>query len=153
MGTWSGLALSHCWAKNPPKRWLALSPFLELCPEEGGKVDRKDLENLLASFRKHPITTLGLFEKRHGGKSVWAEGLDESDHGFLERSLEALLRPCPWTLAEGAQGVPLKVELGERDRLVTPEQCRNFADPFTNKDFELLTGKNHAIFYEDACDA
>lgn len=153
MGTWSGLALSHHWHHNPPKSWLALSPFLELCPERGGKVRKADLETLLASFNSNPDGTLELFEKRQGGKTLWADGLGESDHELLARSLEALLKPCPWKLDSSSKELPVKVEIGRRDRLVSVNQSQTFADLFMDSELEILEEKKHAIFYEasDVC--
>jgi|SaaInlStandDraft_1057018.scaffolds.fasta_scaffold42308_2 hypothetical protein len=149
MGTWSGLALSQVWGKNPPKSWMALSPFVELCPTEGGKVSREELEVLLDAFAKNPVGTLGMFERRQGGKSLWADGLVEGDYELLYRSLKYLLEPCPWTLAVESIGVPTVGELGVRDRLVGESQSRAFIESFSNGRLDLLKGKNHALFYED----
>jgi hypothetical protein len=148
MGTWTGLALSELWEKNPPKSWLALSPFLKLSGD-GCKVKDEELKALLSSFKKNPSGTLGMFEKRQGGKAEWTEGLEETDYDLLGRTLEALLQPCPWPLAGVAAKVSVKIELGLKDRLVGEEQSRAFASLFEGAEVEIFQDRNHALFYED----
>ncbi|MBF0199472.1 MAG: alpha/beta hydrolase [Planctomycetes bacterium] len=147
MGTWTGLNISLNWHTNPPKFWLALSPFIRFMGE-GCRVSEKEFQLLQKSFRRRPEATLEHFCHQHKGMGKWFQGdkIDEGDKEDLDHSLSLLSQKLQ---TPPALDLPMKALYGEEDLLVTKPMVREFADLFSQYDTIPLKGLSHALLYEE----
>jgi pimeloyl-ACP methyl ester carboxylesterase len=152
MGTWAGLKLSSFWEKNPPKAWIALSPFLRLAGGTESKIKSEALEVLLRSFRSKPKETLDFFCRQQGGKEPWCKQEDLlGREELIGDSLEALLSMAP-CLPKEKIDIPIYTFLGDKDRLVSEEMVKEFENYGSNVTNTILSSRGHGIFYEDQPD-
>jgi pimeloyl-ACP methyl ester carboxylesterase len=149
MGTWTGFKCSAAWGENPPKAWLALSPFIHLTGPSHCKIKKNELAILLEAFREQPQKTLDLFCRQQGGKIPWSEGEQPEDFlTTLTDSLGALLESPPY-LPKQKISVPTWAIWGERDRLVNTEMVGDFCQYFDHANHLPLPAHGHGLFYED----
>jgi pimeloyl-ACP methyl ester carboxylesterase len=151
MGSWMGLWASQRWAGNPPRIWIALSPFVRLVGDDC-KIKADALNVLLRSFRAKPLETLQFFCRQQGGHEAWCSTADLQGHEqILGDSLEALLGDPP-VLPSTVNDIHLKVLIGDRDRLVSVAMAEKFSRLFDGAgcvvETEILENVGHGIFYE-----
>ena len=152
MGTWAGLKLSSHWHKNPPKAWVALSPFMRLAGGPNSKIKAEALDVLLQSFRAKPKETLDFFCRQQGGKEPWCRQEDLlGREELLGDSLEALLSVAPHRPKEKLE-VPIYTFIGAKDRLVSAEMVTEFEEHGSNVTRMVLPDHGHGIFYESQPD-
>lgn len=148
MGTWAGLRLSDHWSQNPPKAWLALSPFMRLVGDPTCKIKAEALDVLIRSFRAKPKETLDFFCRQQGGKEPWCRQEDLlGQETLMGDSLEALLSVCPH-VPESKITIPLFTFIGLKDRLVSEGMVSDFETCASNVTRTTLPDHGHGIFYE-----
>ena len=147
MGTWAGIHLSQVWKKNPPRNWIALSPFLRLLGD-GCRVSSDEFKVLQHMFLERPETTLAHFCRRHGGKDFWCqyEELQSGEQMLLKESLEMLRHSV--RIPQGL-GVSLDILYGEKDLLVTKDMIDEFVAEVPGARVHTFPHLKHSLLYEN----
>lgn len=148
MGTWAGLKFSESWSQNPPKAWLALSPFMRLVGDSSCKIKTEALDVLIRSFRAKPKETLDFFCRQQGGRDPWCRQEDlMGKETLLGDSLEALLKIYPHEIKEKVP-IPVFTFIGLKDRLVSEAMVADFEELALDVTRTNLPDRGHGLFYE-----
>ena len=147
MGTKLGVALSDYWTENPPKCWIALSPFLHFVgPDSANKIENVDA--LKKSLLAKPESAIKLFTRGHGVREPWMNlELSEQRVQTLAQSLDTLCEPID---VNGKNfDVPIYCFCGTKDSLVNEWMVKEFAEATCAQEVCFLEKLSHAIFYEE----
>lgn len=146
MGTLVGLKLCDLWGENPPRCWIALSPFMHFVGEKAAN-SYEEVMQLKASLLAKPETALKLFSRGHGVRQAWMN-LEATPERVekLAMSLDALCEPMP--RPKNIPDVPVVAIYGDRDSLVNAWMVNEFVDVTKAKLCPVLQGVSHALFYE-----
>lgn len=146
MGTLMGLKLCELWHDNPPKCWLALSPFMHFVGNRAAN-SHSDVMQLKASLLSKPETALKLFSRGHGVRQAWMDLVVTDERvQVLASSLDTLCAPMP--RPEAFPEIPVYAVYGDRDSLVNAWMVDEFVEATGAKLCPVLTGVSHALFYE-----
>ena len=146
MGTLMGLKLCDSWEKNPPKCWIALSPFMHFVGPEAAN-SYEEVMQLKSSLLAKPETALKLFSRGHGVRQSWMN-LEATPERVktLAMSLDTLCEPMP--IPKSKPAIPVYAIYGDLDSLVNSWMVEEFVETTGAKLCVPLAGVSHALFYE-----
>lgn len=146
MGTKLGLQMAELWGDNPPKMWIALSPFLHFS-EKASASDYEDVMQLKAGLIAKPESALKLFTRSHGVRAPWMDqSLNDEKVALLADSLDILCEPFSYPSSK--LDLPIYAFFGSKDSLVNEWMVDEFCDKVGAKKVSSLEGVSHALFYE-----